>query len=153
MSGQNRVQGIQVTCLKLDVSTVCQQGNNTVPKMCIQRSFKDIQMLLNTTAILMNHLTINYCKVRIINVEVILATLTTGYEYHYSDGAFGDGSHLNITIRYYLKTHWFARLYKVANISNFTVFSDDEMNGMNRIVSVLNISVFWISLPAVSMCI
>ena len=24
-------------------------------------------------------------------------------EYHYSDGAFGDGSHANITIRYYGK--------------------------------------------------
>ena len=36
-------------------------------------------------------------------------------EYHYSDGAFGDGS-----IRYYGKTDWFA-IYKLADISNFTV--------------------------------
>ena len=41
-------------------------------------------------------------------------------EYHYSDGAFGDGPHANITIRYYQKLDRFAK-YKLANDSNFTV--------------------------------
>ena len=42
-------------------------------------------------------------------------------EYHYSDGAFGDGPHANITIHYYRKKYQFAR-YRHANISNFTVY-------------------------------
>ena len=44
-------------------------------------------------------------------------TLVLELEYHHSDGAFGDGSHVNITIRYYGKTNRFA-IYKLANISN-----------------------------------
>ena len=36
-------------------------------------------------------------------------------DYHYSDGAFGDGSDANITIHYYQKMDRFA------NNSNFTV--------------------------------
>ena len=43
-------------------------------------------------------------------------------EYHYTDGAFGDGSQANITIRYYGKMERLAR-YRFANISNFTVFA------------------------------
>ena len=42
-------------------------------------------------------------------------------EYHYSDGNFRDGSHVNITIRYYGKKDRFA-IYKLANISKFIVF-------------------------------
>ena len=42
-------------------------------------------------------------------------------EYHYSDGAFGDGPDANITIRYYRKMDRLAK-YKLANISNFTVW-------------------------------
>ena len=46
-------------------------------------------------------------------------------EYHYSDGAFGDGLHANITIRYYRKMDLFAKYrfakYRFAYISNFTV--------------------------------
>ena len=41
-------------------------------------------------------------------------------EYHHTDGAFGDGSQANITIRYYGKTDRLA-IYKLANILNFTV--------------------------------
>ena len=48
-------------------------------------------------------------------------------EYHYSDGAFGDGSHANITIRYYGKTDRFAK-YMLANISNFRVIGRDSLN-------------------------
>ena len=44
-----------------------------------------------------------------------------GLEYHYSDGAFGDCLHVNVTICYYGKTDRFA-IYKLVKISNFTVF-------------------------------
>ena len=42
-------------------------------------------------------------------------------EYHFSDGAFGDGPDANITIHYYRKMDRLAK-YKLANNSNFTVY-------------------------------
>ena len=43
-------------------------------------------------------------------------------EYHYSDGAFGDGLDSNIMIHYYRKMDRLAK-YKLANNSNFTVLA------------------------------
>ena len=48
-------------------------------------------------------------------------------DYHYSDGAFGDGPDANITIRYYLKMDQLAK-YKIANNSNFTVIGGTGKN-------------------------
>ena len=51
----------------------------------------------------------------------VISKFTCILEYHYSDGAFGDGSQANITIRYYGKTDQFAK-YRFPDISNFTVY-------------------------------
>ena len=57
-------------------------------------------------------------------------------EYHYSDGAFGDGPDANITIRYYRKMAQLAK-YKLANNSNFTVLTQLQVKIDNLALSAM----------------
>ena len=45
----------------------------------------------------------------------ISGRLVHGLEYHYSDGAFGDGSHTNITILYYVLCLSLSQLVQYCN--------------------------------------